>query len=45
MTASMAKAVTADGVTVNAVLPSMIHSAALDRQFREGMDGGMLSSV
>ena len=35
MTASMAKAVGGDGVTVNAVSPGMIHSAALDRQFRE----------
>lgn len=35
MTASMAKAVAADGVTVNAVSPGTIHSAALDVRFRE----------
>lgn len=35
MTASMAKAVAADGVTVNAVSPGAIHSAALDTRFRE----------
>jgi NAD(P)-dependent dehydrogenase (short-subunit alcohol dehydrogenase family) len=35
MTASMAKAVAADGVTVNAVSPGTIHSSALDRRFRE----------
>nr|WP_246208165.1 SDR family NAD(P)-dependent oxidoreductase [Pseudomonas karstica] len=35
MTASMAKAVAADGVTVNAVSPGTIHSAALDARFRE----------
>lgn len=35
MTASMAKAVAADGVTVNAVSPGTIHSAALDSRFRE----------
>lgn len=35
MTASMAKAVAADGVTVNAVSPGMIHSATLDAQFRQ----------
>ncbi|MGT2476587.1 SDR family NAD(P)-dependent oxidoreductase [Paraburkholderia terrae] len=35
MTASMAKAVAADGVTVNAVSPGTIHSAALDHRFRE----------
>ncbi|MCC8397045.1 SDR family NAD(P)-dependent oxidoreductase [Paraburkholderia sp. MMS20-SJTR3] len=35
MTASMAKAVAADGITVNAVSPGTIHSAALDSRFRE----------
>lgn len=35
MTASMAKAVAADGVTVNAVSPGTIHSATLDMRFRE----------
>ncbi len=35
MTASMAKAVAADGVTVNAVSPGTIHSATLDNRFRE----------
>ena len=35
MTASMAKAVAADGVTVNAVSPGTVHSAALDTRFRE----------
>lgn len=35
MTASMAKSVAADGVTVNAVSPGTIHSATLDARFRE----------
>jgi NAD(P)-dependent dehydrogenase (short-subunit alcohol dehydrogenase family) len=35
MTASMAKAVAADGITVNAVSPGTIHSATLDTRFRE----------
>jgi NAD(P)-dependent dehydrogenase (short-subunit alcohol dehydrogenase family) len=35
MTASMAKAVAADGITVNAVSPGTIHSSALDSRFRE----------
>jgi len=35
MTASMAKAVAADGITVNAVSPGTIHSAALDTRFRD----------
>lgn len=35
MTASMAKAVAADGVTVNTVSPGTIHSARLDARFRE----------
>ena len=35
MTSSMAKAVAAYGVTVNAVSPGTIHSAALDSRFRE----------
>lgn len=35
MTASMAKAVATDGVTVNAISPGTIRSAALDRRFRE----------
>jgi NAD(P)-dependent dehydrogenase (short-subunit alcohol dehydrogenase family) len=35
MTASLAKAVAADGVTVNAISPGTIHSATLDRHFRE----------
>jgi len=34
LTASMAKAVASDGVTVNAVSPGTIHSAALDTAFR-----------
>lgn len=39
MTASMAKAVAADGVTVNAVSPGTIHSATLDTRFREVATG------
>lgn len=35
MTLSMAKAVAADGITVNAVSPGTIHSAALDARFRD----------
>ncbi|MGH6860250.1 MAG: SDR family NAD(P)-dependent oxidoreductase [Phyllobacterium sp.] len=35
MTASMAKAVAADGVTVNTLSPGTIHSARLDSRFRE----------
>lgn len=35
LTSSMAKAVAADGVTVNAVSPGTIHSAALDARFRQ----------
>ena len=35
MTASMAKAVAADGITVNAVSPGTIHSSSLDIRFRE----------
>jgi 3-oxoacyl-[acyl-carrier protein] reductase len=35
MTASMAKAVAADGITVNAISPGTIHSATLDARFRE----------
>lgn len=35
MTSSMAKAVAADGVTVNAISPGTIHSEALDARFRE----------
>jgi NAD(P)-dependent dehydrogenase (short-subunit alcohol dehydrogenase family) len=35
MTASMAKAFAADGITVNAVSPGTIHSATLDARFRE----------
>jgi 3-oxoacyl-[acyl-carrier protein] reductase len=35
MTASLAKAVAADGVTVNAVSPGTIHSARLDEGFRQ----------
>lgn len=35
ITASMAKAVAANGVTVNAISPGTIHSAALDSRFRE----------
>jgi NAD(P)-dependent dehydrogenase (short-subunit alcohol dehydrogenase family) len=35
MTASMAKALAADGITVNAVSPGTIHSATLDARFRE----------
>lgn len=35
LTASMAKAVAADGVTVNAVSPGTIHSSALDSRFRQ----------
>lgn len=35
MTSSLAKAVAADGVTVNAVSPGTIHSATLDQRFRE----------
>jgi 3-oxoacyl-[acyl-carrier protein] reductase len=39
MTASMAKAVAADGVTVNTVSPGTIHSEKLDRKFREAASG------
>ena len=35
MTVSMAKAVAADGVTVNAVSPGTIHSVTLDARFRQ----------
>jgi NAD(P)-dependent dehydrogenase (short-subunit alcohol dehydrogenase family) len=35
MTSSMAKAVAADGITVNAVSPGTIHSQTLDDRFRE----------
>lgn len=35
MTASMAKAVAGEGVTVNAISPGTIHSAKLDMKFRE----------
>jgi 3-oxoacyl-[acyl-carrier protein] reductase len=35
MTASLAKAVAAEGVTVNTVSPGTIHSAKLDMKFRE----------
>jgi NAD(P)-dependent dehydrogenase (short-subunit alcohol dehydrogenase family) len=35
MTASMAKAVAAEGITVNAISPGTIHSATLDDRFRE----------
>jgi NAD(P)-dependent dehydrogenase (short-subunit alcohol dehydrogenase family) len=35
MTASMAKAVAEDGVTVNAVSPGTIHSSTLEARFRE----------
>jgi 3-oxoacyl-[acyl-carrier protein] reductase len=35
MTVSMAKALAADGITVNAVSPGTIHSATLDARFRE----------
>jgi 3-oxoacyl-[acyl-carrier protein] reductase len=35
MTASMAKAYAADGITVNAVSPGTIHSSTLDARFRE----------
>jgi 3-oxoacyl-[acyl-carrier protein] reductase len=35
MTASMAKAVAAEGITVNAISPGTIHSATLDARFRE----------
>jgi 3-oxoacyl-[acyl-carrier protein] reductase len=35
MTSSLAKAVAAEGVTVNAISPGTIHSAKLDTKFRE----------
>ena len=35
MTASMAKAVAAEGITVNAISPGTIHSMALDTRFRQ----------
>ncbi|MBP1850518.1 SDR family NAD(P)-dependent oxidoreductase [Rhizobium halophytocola] len=35
LTASMAKAIAGNGITVNAVSPGTIHSAALDTRFRE----------
>lgn len=38
MTSSMAKAVAADGVTVNAVSPGTIHSSTLEERFREVAD-------
>ncbi|WP_211258502.1 SDR family NAD(P)-dependent oxidoreductase [Luteibacter rhizovicinus] len=34
MTSSLAKAVAADGITVNAISPGTIHSATLDERFR-----------
>jgi len=46
MTASLAKAVAADGVTVNAVSPGTVHSAALDARFREvAMERGLKPGV
>jgi NAD(P)-dependent dehydrogenase (short-subunit alcohol dehydrogenase family) len=46
MTASMAKAVAADGVTVNTVSPGTIHSARLDARFREvAAERGLASDV
>lgn len=39
MTASLAKAVAAEGVTVNAISPGTIHSAALDGAFRRAAAG------
>ncbi|WP_267554837.1 SDR family NAD(P)-dependent oxidoreductase [Rhizobium rhizogenes] len=42
MTASMAKAVAADGITVNTVSPGTIHSGRLDARFREvAMEQGL----
>jgi NAD(P)-dependent dehydrogenase (short-subunit alcohol dehydrogenase family) len=38
MTASMAKAVAADGITVNAISPGTIHSSTLEARFREVAD-------
>jgi len=35
MTVSLAKAVAAEGITVNAISPGTIHSATLDRKFRD----------
>lgn len=35
MTASLAKAVASEGITVNAISPGTIHSSTLDRKFRE----------
>jgi 3-oxoacyl-[acyl-carrier protein] reductase len=35
LTASLAKAVAADGITVNAVSPGTIHSSTLETRFRE----------
>lgn len=46
MTASMAKAVAADGVTVNAVSPGTIHSARLDSGFRKvGVEQGLAADA
>ncbi|MCW4114010.1 SDR family NAD(P)-dependent oxidoreductase [Aurantimonas sp. MSK8Z-1] len=39
MTASLAKAVAADGVTANTVSPGTIHSARLEQAFRKAVEG------
>ena len=42
MTVSLAKAVAAEGITVNAISPGTIHSDTLDRKFREvGVQHGL----
>jgi NAD(P)-dependent dehydrogenase (short-subunit alcohol dehydrogenase family) len=45
MTASMAKAFAADGITVNAVSPGTIHSSTLDVRFREVASERKLASA
>jgi NAD(P)-dependent dehydrogenase (short-subunit alcohol dehydrogenase family) len=44
MTASMAKALAADGITVNAISPGTIHSATLEARFREVAEERSLAS-
>lgn len=46
MTVSMAKAVAAEGVTVNAISPGTVHSAKLDMKFREvAVDRGIAADA
>jgi NAD(P)-dependent dehydrogenase (short-subunit alcohol dehydrogenase family) len=45
MTASLAKAVAADGITVNAISPGTIRSATLEARFREVAHAKGLASI